>query len=215
LIYDYQSEKRREARIPISYLMFLIGVVVIFTTVSAVEGCMMEVRGTYERAVKHRGRTVSEALEAVEVFLQQNPDDVVATMYQGSLYAMLAGDSFFPWKKIYYLRKGIDLMDDSMERLAYARSHGRDPELEMLLVRGITNARIPRIFNRGALARQDLNRIRKHSCFSDLPEKVRAEVLAWIAWYAQEDGKTERAEVAMAEARKLDTTMAEAVWSER
>jgi len=173
---------------------------------------MMDVRESYEIAARQRGRSVVEALEEVDVFLKDNPDDVVATMYQGSLYTMRGGDSFLPWKKLYYLRKGVDLMDSAMERLAKARPHGRDPELEMLLVRAITNARIPRVFNRAGLARRDLASIFEHPGFSTLPERVRAEVLAWIALYAREDGEAKRAEDAIAEARDLDPTAAEAVW---
>lgn len=175
----------------------------------------MDVRTSYERAVKERGRAVADSLDEVKTFLKDNPDDVVATMYQGSLYAMSAGDSFFPWKKLYYLRKGIDLMDTAMDRLANVRPHGRDPELEMLLVRAMTNVRIPRVFNRGGLARQDLARITEHPDFSAVPEQVRAEVLAWTAFYARDDGDTTRAEGVMAEARALDAAAAEAVWSGR
>jgi hypothetical protein len=125
---------------------------------------------------------------------------------------MYAGDSFFPWKKLYYLRKGVDLMDSAMERASDARPHGRDPELEMLLVRAMTNARIPRIFNRAGLARRDLARILEHPDFPAVPEKVRAEVLAWISLYAREDGESVLAEETMAKARALDATTAEAVW---
>jgi hypothetical protein len=215
MIYYREVKKRREASFPMSYLVIVISVVVFFIAVPAGAGGMVEVRESYEKAAKQRGRAVSEALDAVKVFLQNNPDDIVATMYQGSLYTMLAGDSFFPWKKIYYLRKGVDLMDSAMERLAYAERHSRDPQLEMLLVRAITNARIPRVFNRAGLARRDLDRILEHSGFSGLPKEVRAEVLAWIARYAREDGERARAEGVMAKARKLDATVAEAVWSEK
>lgn len=215
MIYNRDSKKWLKTKFTVLYLVFVILVVVFFIAVPAGAGGMMEVREAYEKAAKQRGRAVSEALDTVKVFLQSNPDDVVATMYQGSLYTMLAGDSFFPWKKIYYLRKGVDLMDSAMERLAYAERHGRDPQLEMLLVRAITNARIPRVFNRAGLARRDLDRILEHSGFPGLPKEVRAEVLAWFARYAREDGETARAESAMAEARKLNATVAEAVWSEK
>lgn len=213
--YNRDSKKWLKTKFTVLYLVFVTLVVVFFIAVPAGAGGMMEVREAYEKAAKQRGRAVSEALDTVKVFLQSNPDDVVATMYQGSLYTMLAGDSFFPWKKIYYLRKGVDLMDSAMERLAYAERHGRDPQLEMLLVRAITNARIPRVFNRAGLARRDLDRILEHSGFPALPKEVRAEVLAWFARYAREDGETARAESAMAEARKLNATVAEAVWSEK
>jgi hypothetical protein len=212
MVYDHEREERWERWLSIRYFVLVLSFVVCFTASPAVEGGMIEIRATYERAVEQRGRAVTEALDAVEVFLQNNPSDVVATMYRGSLYAMLAGDSFFPWKKIYYLHKGVDLMDSAMERLAYANPHGRDPELEMLLVRGVTNARIPRVFNRSGMARRDLSRIHEHWGFPRLPEKVRAEVLAWIARYAREDGETDRAENAMAEARNLNATVADAVW---
>lgn len=216
MIYYREAEKKGKARLlTMSYLVLVIGIVVFFIAVPAGAGGMVEVRSIYEKASKQRGRSVSEALDAVKMFLQNNPDDVAATMYQGSLYTMLAGDSFFPWKKIYYLRKGVDLMDSAMERLAYAKSHGRDPELEILLIGAITNARIPRVFNRAGLARRDLARILEHPGFSGLPKEVRAEVLAWIARYAREDGERVRAEGAMAKARKLDATVAEAVWSEK
>jgi hypothetical protein len=215
MIYDLEAGKWKGKGVLITTLVLLTGLFIPFIASQASQEGMMEVRSSYDRAARDRGRAVSDALEVVKAYLQKNPGDVVATMYQGSLFTMLAGDSFFPWKKIYYLRKGVDLMDSAMERLADARSQGRNPELEMLLVRGLTNTRIPRVFNRGGLARRDLNRIRDHSCFSGLPENVRAEVLAWIARYAREDGEAARAEVAMAEARDLDAIVAEDVWRER
>jgi hypothetical protein len=215
MTYRREPKRRGEDRFSSWYLMPAVGLVVLFTVVQAGAGGIMDVRAAYERAVNERGGAVTEAIEEVEVFMQDNPDDVVATMYQGSLYTMYAGDSFFPWKKLYYLRKGVDLMDSAMERLAYARPHGRDPELEMLLVRAITNAPIPRVFNRAGLARRDLARIIEHPGFSAVPKEVRAEVLAWIALYARKEGESARAEETMAEARALDTKAAEAVWNEK
>lgn len=215
MIYHLETEKRLEARYLPSYLALAVGIVLLLAAMPAGAGGIMDVRTSYERAVKERGRAVADSLGEVNAFLKDNPEDVVAIMYQGSLYTICAADSFFPWKKLYYLRKGIDLMDSAMDRLAYATPHGRDPELEMLLVRAMTNVRIPRVFNRAGLARRDLDRIIEHPEFKAVPERVRAEVLAWAAFYAREDGDASRAEDLMVEARALDAAAAEAVWSVR
>lgn len=197
------------------YLLLATSIVALQAVIPAAAGGIMDVRAEYERAAKERGHAVADALNQVNMFLKDNSDDVVATMYQGSLYTMCAADSFFPWKKLYYLRKGIDLMDSAMDRLIHATAHGRDPELEILLVRAMTNVRIPRVFNRGGLARRDLDRIIEHPDFIAVPEKLRAEVLAWRAYYAREEGHTARADDLMAEARAIDAEAAEAVRSER
>ncbi len=215
MIYRRGRKKVLKAGLSMSYLALAVCLVVIFTAVRTDAGEIMDVRQAYERAVNERGRAVDEAIEKVKAFLDDNPDDVLAAMYQGSLYTMCARDSFFPWKKLYYLHKGVDLMDSAMERVAEAEPHGRDPELEMLLIRAVTNARIPGIFNRAGLARQDFARIIDHEDFPAVSEKMRAEALAWVALYAREDGETARAEETMAEARRLDAEAAESVWSEK
>lgn len=126
-------------------------------------------RAAYQQAVTERGRAVDHALSAVDAYLAAHPEDALALVYRGSLLTLNAAEAFFPWTKLSYLNEGLDLMDTALPRT---------PAVEALVVRGLTNARIPDRFNRAALARQDLAQALAHPDFTTLPEATQAEVTA-------------------------------------
>lgn len=155
---------------------------------------------------------VSAAYGLAEEITKDRPTDPIALVYQGSLATQVARDAFLPWKKLAYLKDGMDMMDRALDLTSRAPS---DPAvvLEVLMVRALSNVRIPTIFGRGAMARSDLNRILSNPVFKDLKAKDQASVYAWLAVYAHRDGQVEKAESHLQKAVATERETADSIWS--
>lgn len=175
----------------------------------------MSLRNQYNTAVAERGDSVQRALGTAEALLKSNPNDAVAKAYKGSLLTMVGGDSLMPWNKLKYVNVGLGLMDDALAEMQGAPSHGMDVSLEILMVSGFTNSRLPDMFKRGPLARQQISRLIAHADFSTLEPRLQAQALAIAAAYAKRDGDQAKADNLMVQAKGLDAATARRVYDER
>ncbi|MCX7560545.1 hypothetical protein OS190_13290 [Sulfitobacter sp. F26204] len=169
----------------------------------------------YATAVEERGDAVKRALGSAEAMLKSNASDAVALAYKGSLLTMVGGDALMPWNKLKYVNVGLELLDEAVASSTGAPSHGLDPELEILMVAGFTNARLPAMFKREPLARQIISRLLEHPRFDDLAPELRAQALSIAAAYANKDGNGESAKILLERAKTANAKVAQSVFDER
>lgn len=154
-----------------------------------------------------------QAKEAIEAFLEDHPAQPVATAYLGSVRAMMAREAFFPFTKISHVNRGMELLDEAVERLDQAEvTAGHDGRLDILLVSGLTNAAVPSDFGRRRMAERDLARARSLPSFHTVPAPIKAKVYAWLAIFAAPRDAGEAAAL-MDLARAENTAIAEALWT--
>ncbi len=169
----------------------------------------------YATAVEERGDAVQRALGTAEAMLKVNTGDSVALAYKGSLLTMVGGDALMPWNKLKYVNVGLELLDEAVAKSSGAPSHGLDAELEIFMVAGFTNARLPAMFKREPLARQNISRLIAHPHFEDLPANLRAQALSIAAAYAMKDGHEDSAKALFEQAKTADAKVAQSVYDDR
>lgn len=162
-------------------------------TFAAENRSIMSLRTLYKVAVTERGDAVNAAMAKADEILERQPNDTVALVYKGSLLTMMGGDAFMPWNKLRYVQGGIDLMDNALGTIQRFRSHGADAGVEALMVAAFTNSRLPRMFKRDALARQQIAELIVHPAFGTLEYELRVQALEIAAEYARSDGDASRA----------------------
>jgi len=167
----------------------------------------------FAEAGKDRSK-LDAAFSVAEQTLKALPDNPVALVYKGSLSAQRAGAAFLPWKKLGYLREGMDLMDRALD-IAAQPSGDSAALLQVRMVRALTNARIPSSFGRAAMARDDFTKVLASAQFKDMKAQDQASVHAWLAVYAHRDKQAEKAKAQLEAAKALDSATADAIWAGR
>jgi hypothetical protein len=176
---------------------------------------IMTLRTQYSTAVTERGDAVQIALGTAESILSKNPQDAVAKAYKGSLLTIVGAESLMPWNKLKYVNIGLELMDDAVDQNGSTPSYGLPADMEILMVSGFTNARMPEMFKREPLARQNISRLIAHLEFGMLEPDLRAQALAIAAAYAHADGNEEAANTLLDQAIAADADTARSVYDER
>lgn len=169
----------------------------------------------YATAVTERGDSIQRALGTAEAMLKSNADDSVALAYKGSLLTMSGGEALMPWNKLKYVKIGLELLDDAVAQSADAPSHGLNAELEILMVSGFTNSRLPAMFKREPLARQNISRLIMHPDFDELSGELKAQALSIAAAYASKDGNDDSAKELLTRAKAADVKVAQSVYDDR
>jgi hypothetical protein len=132
---------------------------------------------------------------------------------KGCLIVLKAGTLRNPMRKVDMAEEGLLLMDQAMERAAEAESvAGPGADIEMRLIRALTNAGLPVKFRRNEIVREDLGAILNHPAHVAPAEQARTK--AWLAVTLERDGDTDGAQALLAEARVLDAGIADAAWAE-
>lgn len=171
-------------------------------------------------AVYHEvvGKDDSDATEkAVNLFnqvLEKTPKEYRALIYMGSLTARQAKLSWMPWSKLKLVNSGIDMMDKGIDAVS---AQTTDPHIliEAHMVRGITSARIPKMFKRYAVATSDFKFIREHPSFAHIGTVNQATVMAFSAVLLHREGAEAEAAKFLDSARGIDKATAEKIWMER
>lgn len=176
---------------------------------------IMTLRTQYTAAVSERGDAVQVALGTAESILSKNPHDAVAKAYKGSLLTIVGAESLMPWNKLKYVNIGLELMDEAMDTVEDSAPRGLPADLEILMVSSFTNARMPEMFKREPLARQNISLLITHPEFGTLESNLRAQALAIAAAYAHADGNDETAVSLMEQASAADAGVAQSVYDER
>ena len=94
-------------------------------------------------------QTVEKAKKYLEKILSLQSEHCLAKVYYGSVLTMKAREAFFPWKKMGYMRKGFETMDDAV-RLCIDHPQVR-------LIRAINNTTVPLSFSRLPIALADFD----------------------------------------------------------
>jgi len=103
------------------------------------------------RGKKEDKEAVKKAEKYLSRLLEMEPNNPLALVYHGSVLTMKARDTFFPWDKMKYMKKGFAKMDSAVVL---------DPdEPEVRLIRAINSTSVPKIFNRLNLALSDFKYI--------------------------------------------------------
>ncbi len=168
----------------------------------------------YNKAVSQRGIAVQKALGTVEAILRSNPNDTVAMAYKGSLLTIVCGEALLPWNELKYVNVGLELIDKALATVATASSHELFAEIEILMVAGFTNSRLPAMFKREPMARQNISRLIAHESFKDLQSKLQAQALAIAAAYAKKDGDKSLAQRLLSKAEAVDAGVARSTYDE-
>ena len=192
--------------IPKSIAAAAIVVALIMATPNARSETLEALRDLHSKAIADAD-FIEPAMTAVTDILKANPKDAVAEAYRGSLLTLMAREAVLPWNKLNYLHEGIATMDEAAGHLD-APSTGPSSlpaDLEIRMVRGITNAMIPASYDRAPFARDDLERVVVHPAFGRLSLANRADAQAWLAVVLARLGKTAQAEEHLAAARAADS----------
>lgn len=166
-------------------------------------------------AAQTDGKTdsIDKALTIAKQYLGSNPGDGRALTYKGSLSAMRARESILPWKKLAYLKDGINWMDDGVTAVLKDRALvGSRTEIDVRMVRGTTSARIPSAFGRGGVARADFRAVVGNPQFGSVAPQHRASAYAWLAILAHRDGDESGAKSWLEKAHQADAKTADSLW---
>lgn len=160
-------------------------------------------------------RNVDAAYETASGALKARPNDPIAMVYKGSLATQIARDAYLPWNKLGYLKLGVDLMDQAMDVILKTKNHNEASELEVRMVRGITNAQIPTTFGRGGVARDDFHYIVSSNGFKSFDPSDKATVYAWLAVFEYRDGQEKQSTTHLQLAQSFNPTVAGTIWGKR
>jgi len=142
------------------------------------------VREAFE-AARTNNDAIDQAISVVESYLAEHPDHLVATAYLGSLHAMFAGASHFPWIKLKHASTASVMLDSAHERwLAGTNPRSSEElfpgELEILLLRGMAYANFPAFLGKAEVARNCLEEAEKHPAFAAIPASYQALAYAHL-----------------------------------
>ena len=146
---------------------------------------MSDLIAAYEAALNGRKGEVAQALEACDEHLVRLPNDREAQLYRGALLVLSGRDATLPWTRARLVREGLALMDEALDR---SRAAGAPPSLRLLVVRALSNARLPRLLRAPRHALTLLEEISGHAQYAGLPEAIRVETAALIRELAAHGG---------------------------
>lgn len=176
---------------------------------------MRRVREAFERA-RVSPDEIDRAIDTVMAFLDANEDDPVALAYCGSLHAMKAGASRFPWDKLRNANIATGLLDRAYARRheagAEAKTRDHPADLEILLLRGIAYASFPAFLGRENDARTSLEEAIGHRRFAAVPPVYRALVYAHMAVLCHRSRDERRSRTFLESALVEDRPAAQLVW---
>jgi hypothetical protein len=164
-------------------LIFLCFVMLsVFNVLWAATGApgLVDARQAYY-AAKADTKNLEAAVQIVDAFQKDNAMNPMGNIYKGSLRALQARQSVIPWRKMSYIAEGFSLLDKGAEQLSDAGTKtSPDILLEALIISGITNASVPRSYDRDGRARQELEAVIRIPAFQILPKPTQASVYAWL-----------------------------------
>jgi hypothetical protein len=155
------------------------------------------------------------AVAVVEAYRRDNPVSPLAIAYMGSVRAIQGSKATMPWRKMSYIGEGFNLLDQAAAMLASSSPEMRDAvAVEVLLVCGMTNISVPKVFKRRVAAQANLETLLAQPGFEQLDEQTQALVYAWLAVLTSEKQPPKSASY-LANARRLDQPLSEEIWSKR
>lgn len=182
--------------------------------VAATPGALTPVREAF-MAARLGLQPLDKALAIVDQYLETDPSNPVAIAYRGSIRTMMARESILPYRKLSYLKEGMDQLDDATSRLSEAQPFdGHDGKLEILMVSSTTNAKIPSMFGRRPMAERDFRKAIALPAFEKALPEEKAQAYAWLAVITA-DTNPEDSKRFLADAKQLDAPTADKIWNGR
>ncbi|MGI6856242.1 hypothetical protein [Mesorhizobium sp. 1B3] len=156
----------------------------------------------------------------MESYLAEHPDHLVATAYLGSLHAMYAGASHFPWIKLKHATTASAMLDGAHERwLEGANPESSEEmypgELEILLLRGVAYANFPAFLGKTGIARNCLEKAEKHPAFAAIPAPYQALAFAHLAVMCNRAGEGSLAHSYLEHGMVADEETTSTIWRGR
>lgn len=106
----------------------------------------------YTAAADGDSKATEKAYEALTQLRETKPDSALVTTVLGSTEAMMARDSFIPWRQLKYVEKGMARIDKGISMLepddAATTFQGIPITLWVKNTAGCTYVEVPRMFNR-------------------------------------------------------------------
>ncbi|CAC9435548.1 hypothetical protein [uncultured Gammaproteobacteria bacterium] len=196
--------------------ILIFAIIIANMSFASIEKNIDPVKNNYKTALVNGGDSIDDAIDFIENFPVNTEDlKLVVDMYHGSLLTMKARDSWMPWNKLYYLNQGIDLMDDSLEKLENLKDHNPALLLESIITRALTNVKIPSIFNRSKLASFDLNRAMSNKNFIHVDNETKLKIYVYAALYAEKDNEAVTAKQYLEKAKQINKSLTESIYNDR
>lgn len=159
--------------------------------------------------------TIEKALDLATQYAEKYPKDGRAMTYRGSLASMKARESILPWRKLGSLNQGVDWMDEGVTMVLKDKElAGGRVELDVRMVRGITSARIPKLFGRGAVARSDFLAVIANPLFNEMNNVNKASAYAWLAVLSHRQSDDAGSNDWLNKARAIDPVTGDAIWTQ-
>lgn len=185
-----------------------------FVFSAAWAAALEDVRNAFSDA--HAGKKdLDAAVSMIDAYCEQNQDSPVAIAYKGSIRTIQGAKGTAPWKKMAYMNEGFSLLDKAVSLLS-AQNHAVTDSVavEVLLISGITNASVPKLFKRRPVAKLNLEALLSRKGFHQLNSHSQAQAYAWLAVLAHDEDAARSADY-LARARRLNGQAAEEIWSKK
>ncbi len=159
--------------------------------------------------------SLKAVVSVVETHFDTNPGSPLAIVYMGSVRTIQGAKATMPWRKMAYIAEGFDLLDQAVAMLAVRAPRVPDPvAVEVLLVSGITNASVPKLFKRRSAAQANLESLLARPGFEQLDVHSKALIYAWLAVLTSET-QPQKGSTYLAHARLLNQQLADDIWSKQ
>jgi tetratricopeptide (TPR) repeat protein len=128
------------------------------------------------------------ALKKAERFFQKThkafPKDVVILAWYGSLLTIKARDTWFPLMKLYYLRRGISMLDKAVK--------SAEDNIAVRMVRANNSLNLPAFTKRLNIAIKDFKYLLRINKIKELPKELLGKIhLGLVKVYIKKDNKEE------------------------
>lgn len=161
-------------------------------------------------AALRAGTLHPEAAAAIaQDYLDAQGPSPLAMAYLGSVRTFQSAQASAPWRRLHYMGQGLKLLDRSVARATGAAA-SEPAATEALLVAGVTNAAVPRVFKRRDEAVACLERLVAQPAFLGMSPANQALAHAWLAVLTRA-GQADRSATHRAEAYRLDPHIADSV----
>lgn len=111
-----------------------------------------QMEALYDKAVNEGGDAIIESYESFKAAQSKDPSDPATLFYLGASEALMAKESWLPWRKVSYAENGIARMDKALMMMEDLENPGRSAKgmPRDLLFKGIaatTFTKVPNFFN--------------------------------------------------------------------
>lgn len=149
----------------------------------------------FEQARAGSSAALTPAQDAFKSLLESDPSNPLYMAYYGSTFALRARNGGAPWQKVKWVNEGIGHIDHALTLLGPQyddqQIRGIPVSLETRLVAVATYVPLPSLFNRMAVAREQLATAMRSPAFASASNELRGRFYYEDALIAHEDGDSD------------------------